>query len=209
MSLSPLKRVHGVSPDPQSPPTHFSPTIMSRNSPFSMTLRACLPQGSTVIHALECNKANKDLLSLNALPHTPFPSSRREIECTDQCYVLQATGTSHKTPVLAAALRPGNFQTALATIFGNLSVNSVNTTALAYLAAMASSYEPSPDPNAGIQAPDSQPTHPEVPFLSSPPTNPTAPSSALIPYIPESSAPELPLDLEGCKNTERTGLGDS
>jgi len=209
MSLSPLKRVQGSSPDPQSPPARFSPKVMSRNSPFTRTLRACLPQGSTVIHAPACNNANKDVLSLYALPHTPFPSVRGEIGCSDQCYVLLAPNTSRETPVLAPAPRPGNFQTALATIFGDVSVNSVDTTALAYLAAMASSYEPSPDPNGRVQAPDSQPTQLEAPFFSSPPTNPAAPSSALIPYVPESSVPELPMDLRDGKNTESTWLGDS
>jgi len=110
--------------------------------------------------------------------------------------------------VLAPAPRPGNFHTALATIFGDESMNTIDTTALAYLAAMASSYEPSPDP-IKIQAPDSQPTLPETPFLSSPPSNPAMLSSALIPYVPESSAPELPMDLGNGRNTENTGLGDS
>jgi len=149
------------------------------------------------------------VLSLYATPYTPFPSVRKEIGYTDQCYVLLGTNTSCETQVLASAPRPGNFQTALATIFGDVLVNSVNTTALAYLAAMASSYEPSPDPNAGIQGPDFQPTQPEVPFLSSPPTNPNVPSSALIPYVPESSAPDLPMNLGNGKNTESTGLEDS
>ena len=173
-----------------------------------MALRACLPQGSTVTHALGCINTDKDMLNLYATPHTPFPSVRREIGCTDYYYVLLATGTGLEAPVLAPTPRPGNFQTALATIFGDESMNTIPTTALAYLAPMASSYEPSLDP-AKIQAPDSQPTLRETPFLSSPPTNPTMPSFALIPYVPESSAPELPMDLGNGKNTENTGLGDS
>ena len=141
-------------------------------------------------------------------PTHPLPQRTQRNRMHRLLLHIASNGTGLEAPVLAPTPRPGNFQSALATMFGHELMNTSDTTALPYLAAMASSYEPSPDP-AKIQAPDSQPTLPETPFLSSPPTNPTMPSFALIPYVPKSSAPELPMDLGNGKNTENTGLGDS
>ena len=108
-------------------------------------------------------------------------------------------------PLLTPTPRPLGFQTALAKVFGDDSVNANDAQALAQLAAMPSSYQPTP--NANMQVPDSQP----LDLTPSPPvqTSSKSSSSALIPYVPESSVPELPMDMGNGKNTEGTGVGDS
>ena len=71
------------------------------------------------------------------------------------CFVHLGSKTGPDTPVIAPAPRPMGFQTALASIFGDERVNTVDAQALAELAAMASSYQPSPETPTGIQIPDS------------------------------------------------------
>jgi len=122
------------------------------------------------------------------------------------CFVHLGSKARPDTPVIATAPRPMGFQTALASIFGDERVNTVDAQALAELAAMASSYQPSPETRSAIQIPDSQPagdTAMENDDI------PTSASQELIPFLPESSIPELPMEMGNGQNTEKTGLGDS
>ena len=96
------------------------------------------------------------------------------------------------------------FQTALASIFGDERVNTVDAQALAELAAMASSYQPSAETRNTVQIPDSQPAGDTVME-----NTPASTSQELIPFVPESPIPELPMDMGNGQNTEKTGLGDS
>jgi len=121
------------------------------------------------------------------------------------CFVHLGSKTGPDTPVLAPAPRPMGFQTALASIFGDERVNTVDAQALAELAAIASSYQPSPAGIDPVQVPDSQPAEDTVMSTTGEPLS----SQELIPYVPESSAPELPMDLGNGQNTEKSGLGDS
>jgi len=70
---------------------------------------------------------------------------------------------------------------------------------------MASSYQPILNTTAQIS--DSRPLH--LTYLPPIPASPKSGSSAVIPYVPESSIPELPMHLGNRKNTEGTGIGDS
>jgi len=122
------------------------------------------------------------------------------------CFVHLGSKTGPDAPVIAPAPRPLGFQTALASIFGDERVNTVDAQALAELAAMASSYQPSPVNPNNVQIPDSQPTGDAIMEDTS---TPTSTSQELIPFVPESSIPELPMDMGNGQNTEKTGLGDS
>ena len=169
-----------------------------------MTLRGCLPTGSSILHAPECPNKGINILAHTVLPGTTFPDVRMELGCTTRCFVHLGSKTGPDTPVIAPAPRPMGFQTALASIFGNERVNTVDAQALVELAAMASSYQPSPEIQNTVQIPDSQPAGDTVME-----NTPASTSQELIPFVPESSIPKLPMDMGNGQNTEKTGLGDS
>jgi len=169
-----------------------------------MTLRGCLPAGSSILHASECQNKGINILARTVLPGTTFPDVRLELGCTTMCFVHLGSKTCPDTPVIAPAPRPIGFQTALAFIFGDEKVNTVDAQALAELAAMASSYQPSPEIQNTVQIPDSQPAGDTVME-----NTPASTSQELIPFVPESAIPELPMDMGNGQNTEKTGLGDS
>ena len=121
-------------------------------------------------------------------------------------FVHLGSKTGPDTPVIAPAPCPMGFQTALASIFADKRVNTVDAQALVELAARASSYRPSPETPATVQIPDSQPTKDTAMETAG---LPTSTSQELIPFVPESSVPELPMYIGNGQNTERTGLGDS
>ena len=81
----------------------------------------------------------------------------------------------------------------------------VDAQALAELAAMAS-YQPSLDIPNTVQVPDSQTGQDTTMGVED---LPASTSQEIIPFVPESSIPELPMDMGNGQNTERTGLGDS
>ena len=140
----------------------------------------------------------------HVLPGTKFPDIRLELGCTTMCFVHLGSQTGPEFAVIAPALRPMGFQTALASIFGDEKVNPVDAQALAELAAMASSYQPSPEIQTTVQIPDSQTAGATVMENTPAPT-----SQELIPFVPESSVPELPMNMGNGQNTEKTLLGDS
>ena len=207
MSTSPVKRVQGQPRAQNSPspgPGPASPRVLNPGSPIGMTLRGCLPAGSSILHASECPNKGINILACTVLPGTTFPDVRLELGCTTMCFVHLGSKTGPDTPIIPPTPRPMGFQTALASIFGHERVNTVDAQALAELAAMASSYQPSPDTQNTVQIPDSQPAGDTVMV-----NTPTSASQELIPFIPESSVPELPMDMGNGQNTEKTGLGDS
>ena len=123
------------------------------------------------------------------------------------CFVHIGSKTGLDTLILAPALRPMGFTSALAHVFGDATVKSIDAQALAELAVAASTHQPTPKPSAPVtQVPDSQPGE-DSPMEAEPASD--ASSQALVFYVPESSAPELPMDLGNGQNTERSGLGDS
>ena len=145
-----------------------------------------------------------NLLARTVVPGSTFPNVRLELGCTTMCFVHLGSQTGSDTPVIALDPCPMGFEIALASIFRDERVNTVDALALAELAPMASSYQPSPEtPPATVQIPDSQPaedTDMETAGL------PTSTSQELIPFVPECSVPELPMDMGNRQNTEKTGL---
>ena len=209
MSTSPVKRVQGQpraqnSPSPEPGPA--SPYVLNPGSPVGMTVRGCLPTGSSILHASECPNKGINILASTVLPGTTFPDVQLELGCTTMCFVHLGSKTGPDNPVIAPAPRPMGFQTALASIFGDERVNTVDAQALAELAAMASSYQPSPETPNTVQIPDSQPAGDTVMEKTN---SSTSTSQVLIPFVPESSIPELPMDMGNGQNMEKTGLGDS
>jgi len=209
MSTSPVKRVQGQPRARKSPsptPGPASPCILNLGSPFGLTLRGCLPTGSSILHASECPNKGVNLLARTVVPGSPFPDVRLELGCTTRYFVHLGSKTGPDTPVITPTPRPMGFQTALASIFGDERVKKVDAQALAELTAMASSYQPSPENPTTIEVPDSQPAGDTIMESLG---IPTSASQELIPFIPESFVPELAMDMGNGQNIERTGLGDS
>jgi len=208
MSISPVKHIlqrpENLLSSPPHSPSRFSP-LLGQKSGFGLALGSTLPPNTSILHAPACPNTHIDVLKRMVMPGTTFPQIRLELGCKEQCCVNIGNPGPHNPPLQTPTPRPMGFQTALARVFGDDSVNAIDAQALAQLAAMASSYEPTPRTNT--QVPDSQPLN----LTSSPPVpaSPKSSSSALIPYVPESSIPELPMDMGNGKNTEGTGMGDS
>ena len=172
-----------------------------------MTFSGSLPAGSSILHSAACPNKGVNLLTRTVLPGSTFPDVRLELGCTIMCFVHLGSKTGPDTPILAPAPHPLGFTSALAHVFGDESVRTIDAQAIAELAAAASTYQPTPKPTTPVtQVPDSQTA--EGAPMEMEPTDPGS-SQVLIPYIPESSAPELPMDLGNGQNTERSGLGDS
>ena len=162
MSVSPTKQLQGqprASPALSPAPGPASPRfrVLNPGSPFGMALKNCLPGGSSILHASECPNKSVNVLAYTVPPGSTFPDVRLDLGCTTMCFVHLGSKTGPDTPVFAPAPRPMGFQTALASIFGDERVNTVDAQALAELAAMASSYQPSPVNTDPVQVPDSQP----------------------------------------------------
>ena len=205
MSTSPVKRVQGQPRAQNSPspgPDPASPRVLNTGSPFGMTLRGCLSAGASILRASECLNKGINILARTVLPGTKFLDVQLELGCTTMGFVHLGSKTGPEIPVIEPAPRPMGFQTALASIFGDEKVNTVDAQALAELAAMASSYQPSPEIQTTVQIPDSQTAGDTVME-----NTPAPASQELIPFMPESSVPELPMDMGNGQNTEKTGLG--
>jgi len=208
MSASPTKRIlqrpENLLSSPPHSPSRFSP-LLGQKSGFGLSQGSTLPPNSSILHAPACPNTHTDVLKRMVMPGTTFPQIGLELGCKEQRCVNIGAPSEFYPPLVTPTPRPMRFQTALAKVFGDDSVNAIDAQALAQLAAMASSYEPTP--RTTTQVPDSQP----LDLTSSPPVpaSPKSSSSALIPYVPESSIPELPMDMGDGKNTEGTGIGDS
>ena len=146
-----------------------------------------------------------NLFACTVVPGSTFPDIRLELGCSTMCFVYLGSKKGPDAPIMANAPCSIGFQTALASIFGDKRVNRVDAQALAEPPARASSYKPTLETQTPAHVPDSQPTRDIAMDTIKEPLS----SHALIPFVPRSSAPELPMDLGNGQNTEKSGLGDS
>ena len=194
MCTSPDKRVQWQPRAQKSPsptPDAASSHLLHPGSPFGRTLKGCLPLGSSILLASECPNKEINLLACTVVPGSNFPNVRLELDCTTMCFVHVGSKTGPDTPVIAPGPHPMVFQTVLTSIFTDERTNTINTQVLAELAALASSYQPTPNPQPTIQRPNSQ----NVEDMVMENTNDNPSSQAIIPCVPESSVSELPIDL--------------
>ena len=173
MSTSPIKRILEGSENllsfPPRSPSRVSP-LLGQKSGFGLTLRSTLPPNSSILHAPACPNTNTDILKRMVMPGTTFPQIRLELGCREQYCVNIGIPAGFNPTLLTPTPRPMGFQMALAKVFGDDSFNAIDAQALAQLAAMASSYQPTPRTNTLL--PDSQPLdltssppHPDLPEI--------------------------------------------
>ncbi|PWW72498.1 hypothetical protein C7212DRAFT_348119 [Tuber magnatum] len=180
----------------------ISTSLLPPSSPYGVTLECILPDFSHVVHNRNCQNAIVNIEARVVASGSPFPMVQKDLEYLDTCFVNLANPLQMSpSPTSIQAPLPG-FRTALGGVFGNETVDNVDTEAMAELAATASTFhtsQESPVPRS------------KIPALSPPEILDMEMSEEVMSseQEPEPSLPDMPMTLEDSRNMDGAGLGDS
>jgi len=163
-----------------------------------------LPMFGTFRHSHNCPNRMIDIGKRIVHPDTTFPQAREALGCTNSCHIQLASAPEPPKPIAAPV--PG-FKSALSKVFGDYNVDDIDPEALAEIAALASSYQPTQE--SAITADPA--SSPPLDMMEHSPTATPSPD-ILVPHTQstdEGNTQDTAMTLGGGQNTDSTGIGDS
>jgi len=198
----PHSRAHSATP-PVSP-QRDSPRLLPPGSPLGVSLESKLPMFGTFRHTQNCPNKLVDIGKRIIHPDTSFPQAREALGCTNLCHIQLANAPEPPRPI--AAPTPG-FKSALSKVFGDHNVEDIDPQALAEIAALASTYQPTQESAIAADPASSPP----LDMMEHSPTATPSPD-ILVPQTQSTggeSTQDTAMTLGGGQNTDGTGIGDS